>query len=148
MFCRNAIAGLDEDGNGRIGIYDLEDVLQRMGMHYEQFELCKLTSDLDCENKGYIEFEAILEVYQQRKTAQLNSENDQDTLDAYTAIGGPADKSGHIDEKVLIKIINEEFELPINMEELIKSVDDSCNGEIEYEEFYRMLQDRPKNKIK
>lgn len=49
---------------------------------------------------------------------------------------------------MLIKIINEEFELPINMEELIKSVDDSCNGEIEYEEFYRMLQDRPKNKIK
>ena len=32
------------------------------------------------------------------------------------------------------------------MEELIKSVDDSCNGEIEYEEFSRML--RPNAKIK
>lgn len=62
-------------------------------------------------------------MYQQHKKALKKSDNDQDTLDAYTAIGGPADRSGHIDEKVLIKIIKEEFELPINIEELIKSVD-------------------------
>lgn len=62
-------------------------------------------------------------MYQKRKTTELNSQNDQDTLDAYTAIGGPADKSGHVNSKFLIQIINEEFELPINMEELIRSVD-------------------------
>ncbi len=99
-----------------------------MGIHYEEFQLCKLISELDSNNLGYIEFESILEVYKQIKVAELNSENDHDCLDAYTAIGGPADKSGHIDEKVLINIINKEFQLPINMEELIKSVDDSCNG--------------------
>ena len=55
------------------------------------------------------------------------------TLDAYTAIGGPADKSGHIDGQVLVRIIKEEFDLPIDIEELIRSVDDSGNGEIEYE---------------
>jgi len=36
-------------------------------------------------------------------------------MDAYTAIGGPADKSGHIDGEVLVKIIKEEFDLPINI---------------------------------
>lgn len=147
IYCRKAIEGLDEDGNGIISIHDLETVLERMGIHHEEFQLCKLTSELDLNNNGTIEFEEVLEVYKQRKIAEINSENDQDTLDAYTAIGGPPDKSGHIDEKVLIQIINEEFELPINMEELIKSVDDSCNGEIEYEEFYRMLQDQPGSKI-
>lgn len=35
IFCRNAIDGLDDDGNGRIGIFDLETVLEKMGMHYE-----------------------------------------------------------------------------------------------------------------
>jgi len=25
---------LDDDGNGQIGIFDLETVLERMGMHY------------------------------------------------------------------------------------------------------------------
>ena len=64
------------------------------------------------------------------------------TLDAYTAIGGPADKSGHIDGQVLVRIIKEEFDLPIDIEELIRSVDDSGNGEIEYEEFEKMLKDK------
>lgn len=52
------------------------------------------------------------------------------TLDAYTAIGGPADKSGHIDGDVLVRIIKKEFQLPIDIEQLIKEVDDSGNGEI------------------
>ena len=63
-------------------------------------------------------------------------------MDAYTAIGGPADKSGHIDGQVLVRIIKEEFDLPIDIEELIRSVDDSGNGEIEYEEFEKMLKDK------
>lgn len=70
------------------------------------------------------------------------------TLDAYTAIGGPADKSGHIDGQVLVRIIKEEFELPIDIEELIRSVDDSGNGEIEYDEFEKMLKDKISFKIK
>jgi hypothetical protein len=69
-------------------------------------------------------------------------ENDEVTLDAYTAIGGPSDKSGHIDGQVLVRIIKEEFDLPIDIEELIRSVDDSGNGEIEYEEFEKMLKDK------
>ena len=72
-----------------------------MNIHYEEFQLCKLISELDDKNTGQIDFESILKVYHQRKVEELNSENDQDTLDAYTAIGGPADKSGHIDDKVL-----------------------------------------------
>ena len=33
-------------------------------------------------------------------------------------------------------------DLPIDIEELIRSVDDSGNGEIEYEEFEKMLKDK------
>lgn len=60
MYCRKAIEDLDDDGNGQISIYDLETVLERMGIHYEEFELCKLISELDSNNLGYIEFESIL----------------------------------------------------------------------------------------
>ena len=56
-------------------------------------------------------------------------------------MGGPADKSGHIDGQVLVDIIQGEFQLSIDMEELIRSVDDSGNGEIEYEEFEKMMRD-------
>jgi hypothetical protein len=34
---------------------------------------------------------------------------------------------------VLVRIIKKEFDLPIDIEQLIKEVDDSGNGEIEYE---------------
>lgn len=78
----------------------------------------------------------------------MYGEDDEVTLDAYTAIGGPADKSGHIDGQVLVRIIKEEFELPIDIEELIRSVDDSGNGEIEYDEFEKMLKDKISFKIK
>lgn len=44
LYCRKAIEDLDDDGNGRVGIFDLETVLERMDMHYDEFELCKLTS--------------------------------------------------------------------------------------------------------
>lgn len=37
MHCRKAIEDLDDDGNGRVGIFDLGTVLERMGMHYEEF---------------------------------------------------------------------------------------------------------------
>jgi len=56
-----------------------------------------------------------LEVYQKKRQAEVYGEDDAVTLDAYTAIGGPPDKSGHIDGQVLVKIIKEEFDLPIDI---------------------------------
>lgn len=47
LYCRKAIEDLDDDGNGQISIYDFETVLERMGIHYEEFQLCKLISELD-----------------------------------------------------------------------------------------------------
>ena len=46
-----------------------------------------------------------------------------------------------------MRIIKEEFDLPIDIEELIRSVDDSGNGEIEYEEFEKMLKEKSNFKI-
>lgn len=46
-YCRQAVEDLDDDGNGLINVYDLETVLQRLEIHLEEFELCKLISELD-----------------------------------------------------------------------------------------------------
>lgn len=53
-YCRKAIEDLDDDGNGQISMYDFETVLQRMDIHFEEFELCKLISELDVNNTGLI----------------------------------------------------------------------------------------------
>jgi Ca2+-binding EF-hand superfamily protein len=107
-----------------------------------------LISELDAENHGVIVFEQIMQIYQKKRQSEVYGENDEVTLDAYTAIGGPADKSGHIDGQVLVRIIKEEFELPIDIEQLIKEVDDSGNGEIEFEEFEKMLKEKTSFKMK
>lgn len=35
LFCRKAIEDLDDDGNGQVGVFDLETVLERMGIQIE-----------------------------------------------------------------------------------------------------------------
>lgn len=128
--CQKGIQDLDDDNNGLINVYDFETVLQRLQIHLQEFELCKLISQLDVENCGFIGFDDVLEIYRKKRQAQVYGQNDEVTLDAYTAIGGPADKSGHIDGDVLVRIIKKEFQLPIDIQQLIKDVDDSGNGEI------------------
>ena len=34
LFCRKAIEDLDDDGNGQISVFDLDTVLEKMGIHY------------------------------------------------------------------------------------------------------------------
>ena len=41
---------------------------------------------------------------------------------------------------MLIKIIKEEFELTIDIENLIKEIDEDGSGEIEYSEFKALLK--------
>ena len=55
------------------------------------------------------------------------------------ALGGNADKSGSVQTDLLIKIIKQEFGMTIDIENLIKEVDDDKSGSIEYEEFKQLL---------
>ena len=146
-YCRRAIEDLDDDGNTLISVFDLQTALQRLQIHFQEFQLCELISELDTNNTGFITFDQILSLYQKKRQCEVYGEDDEVTLDAYTAIGGPADKSGHIDGQVLVRIIKEQLQLPIDIEELIKSVDDSGNGQIEYEEFEKMLKDKVNFKL-
>ena len=45
--------------------------------------------------------------------------NEEDTLDAFVAMGGQPDGDGSIDAEKLIRIIKEEFEMTIDIEKLI-----------------------------
>ena len=55
------------------------------------------------------------------------------------ALGGESDGGGHIDAVKLIKIIKEEFEMTIDIEKLIKDIDQDDSGKIEYDEFMNLL---------
>ena len=54
-------------------------------------------------------------------------------------MGGQEDGEGSIDAEKLIHTIKKEFEMTINIEQLIREVDEDGSGEIEFDEFKQLL---------
>ena len=65
--------------------------------------------------------------------------NAEDTLDAFVAMGGESDGEGYIDASRLIDIVKNEFQMTIDIESLIREIDEDNSGQIEYEEFMALL---------
>ena len=65
--------------------------------------------------------------------------NEGDVLDAFVALGGKDNKQGYVDSKSLIDIIKKDFEMTIDIESLIASIDEDGSGMIEYDEFMTLL---------
>ena len=76
-------------------------------------------------------------IVEKRENERGSSE--QDLLDAFVAMGGETDGEGHIDAEKLIKTIKDDFEMTINIEELIEEIDEDGSGQIEFDEFYKLL---------
>ena len=68
-----------------------------------------------------------------------NKSNEADTLLAYVAMGGDADRGGFVDANNLINIIKNDFEMTIDIEKLIQEIDEDGSGAIEYGEFNALL---------
>ena len=54
-------------------------------------------------------------------------------------MGGDADGGGCIDADKLIDIIKNQFEMTIDIEQLIEDIDEDGSGEIEFDEFTNLL---------
>ena len=54
-------------------------------------------------------------------------------------MGGEPNGEGSIDADKLIRIIRDEFEMTIDIVELINDIDEDGSGEIEYDEFRNLL---------
>ena len=63
----------------------------------------------------------------------------EDLLDAFVACGGQANGEGFVDADKLVQIIKEQFEMTIDIEELIMEIDEDGSGKIEYDEFRELL---------
>ena len=64
---------------------------------------------------------------------------EEETLDAFVALGGEENRDGYIDARRLIQIIKHEFQMTIDIEKLISDIDEDGSGKIEYEEFLTLL---------
>ncbi len=93
----------------------------------------------DPENTGKIQFAQFKNLINDKRENERGS-SEQDLLDAFVAMGGEPDGDGAINADKLIKTIKEEFEMTIDIEKLIKEIDEDGSGQIEFGEFTQLLQ--------
>ena len=79
-----------------------------------------------------------------KRTGSVEDES-LDILDAFVAMGGNEDGGGNIDADKLIEIIKDDLKMTINIEQMIKDVDEDGSGEIEFEEFECLLRSDGEN---
>ena len=118
---------------------------------------------MDEDNSGEIEFPEFLKVLQNQKAALATKEDEDDTIGAFVALGGNADKTGaggvhavtHASQHAprprppgasagfiladRLRNTVRDFGLTIDIERLIREADEDGSGEISYPEFKRML---------
>ena len=136
--CMEAFSAFDKDGSGMIDANELRIVLEMMGQKTTEEEIFRMIAEADAENTGEISYPQFRHVIAEQKKNQSAS-NEEDTLDAFVAMGGEEDGEGSIDAQKLIRIIKEEFEMTIDIEKLIQDIDEDGSGEIEYDEFRNLL---------
>ena len=89
-----------------------------MGQKTTEEEIFRMIAEADAENTGEISYAQFKHVIAEQKKNQ-SATNEEDTLDAFVAMGGEPDGDGSIDAAKLIRIIKEEFEMTIDIEKLI-----------------------------
>lgn len=136
--CWEAFSAFDKDGSGYIDANELKIVLEMMGQKTTEEEIYRMIAEADAENTGRITYAQFVAVIAEQKKNQSSS-NEEDTLDAFVALGGEANGDGYIDAEKLIRIIKEEFEMTIDIEKLIQDIDEDGSGKIEYGEFRQLL---------
>jgi len=136
--CRVAFANFDKDNSGTIDMLELRDALREIGQHPTEEELFMMIAQVDDDGTGGIEFSEFLKVILNQKTQAAERADERDTIDAFVAMGGSADKTGVIQTDKLVRVI-QEFELQVDVEALLSDTDQDKSGFIDYKEFYNLL---------
>ncbi len=136
--CWEAFSAFDKDSSGYIDANELRIVLEMMGQKTTEEEIFRMIAEADAENTGRITYAQFKRVIAEQKKNQSLT-NEEDTLDAFVAMGGQANGDGYIDAEKLIRIIKSEFEMTIDIEKLIQDIDEDGSGRIEYDEFRNLL---------
>ena len=97
-----------------------------------------MISDASPQNTDKISMDQFKKLIAEQKRLDGTS-NEEDTLDAFVALGGLPNKDGYIDANRLIDIIKNQFQMTIDIEKLIEEIDDDGSGQIEYDEFMTLL---------
>ena len=134
-----AFMAFDKEGCGAINSYEVRFVLEMIGIKFTESEMFKMISEIDPHNSGFIYYSDFKPIIVEKEIMRLKGSDEAELLDAFVAMGGQADGDGCVDARKLIETIKSEFQMTIDIEKLIREVDEDGSGEIEFDEFKALL---------
>jgi len=138
--CHKAFIQFDADHSGTIESWELKAVLEALGQKPTDQEILHMISEVDDNDSNSIEFSEFLQVMARQKVESNDTGKERDIFDAWVAVGGGVDLGGFVDADLLIKIIKSDFCLNIDIETMIKEMDTSGDGKVDYEEFVALFK--------
>lgn len=139
MEYREAFKLFDKDGNGTIDVEELGIVMRSLGQNPTDEELEAIIKDADIDGDGTIDFDEFIEMMtsQEEKDSQCTQkENLRKTFEIFDTDGSGKISSDEL--KIVMKKLGEEL-TDFQIQEMIKEADSDGDGEIDFEEFVRMV---------
>lgn len=131
--CRDAFDRFDKDGSGSVDLMELKASLNGLGAQPSEEELHMMIQQVDEDGSNEIHFAEFLKIIEAHKARQSGTDQDDaDTLEAFVALGGGADKSGGVALDKISTLIGD-FELEIATDEM--SCKPNAEGLIDYAQF-------------
>ena len=134
--CQRVFKKFDTEDKGYINYFQLKNALEQVGIvfYYSQ-NFHKMVSELTSKS-GLISFFDFTKIVVNHKK---DMEDDTDVYAAFVAMGGEEDGSGSVDAEKQIDILKNQYDLTIDIEGMIKEIDQDGSGTIEFREFNEML---------
>ncbi|CAI0436711.1 unnamed protein product [Linum tenue] len=123
----------DSNGDGKISLSELADVLRSMGTNYSPPDLQRVMEDIDADKDGFIDLE---EFAQLCRSSSASAEELREAFDLYDE-----NKDGRISGSELHQVLNR-LGMKCSMEEcsrMIKGVDSDGDGCVNFQEFEKMM---------
>ena len=118
--CREVFETFDTSNTGAVDMWRIREILQAIGLEPTDEELFTMIADADVNSDGLLSFQELLRIIQHQKTRGSGSDDDQDVLSAWQALGGAYDKSGKIPLASLKEVVAK-FDMQINLDSIIRA---------------------------
>ncbi|DBB05902.1 TPA: hypothetical protein ACH3X3_009902 [Trebouxia sp. C0006] len=117
---------------------ELTSIMSSLGYNASDEDIAAQLHQVDSEVHQEIDLDEFLRLVESQKQVGGADADDTDTVEAFVALGGKADRSG----KVLIEKLRntiKEFELTIDLDVMLAELDKEQSGSIDYKEFKSLL---------
>ncbi|XVF12210.1 hypothetical protein REPUB_Repub08aG0095300 [Reevesia pubescens] len=127
----------DANKDGKISVLELGDVLKAMGSSYTKEELERVMDDIDTDKDGFINLSEFYSLCRSSSDAVAAASELRDAFDLYDK-----DKNGLISANELHLVLNR-LGMTCSVGDcvrMIKSVDSDGDGNVNFEEFQKMMK--------